>query len=167
MMEDQKMPNWKTLFKSDHFIAAVELVGKKPVTMTIDRVQSVKLEQEDRTMKDKPVIFFKEIKRGWVFCKTTGFCLAAMYGDDYATWGGKRVTLHSEMVQVGAKMEPGIRVTGSPDIEKPLAVKIKLAKKKAFTVKLVPTQVSGMPPLDPPPPSEDAPPPSDEQAPIS
>jgi hypothetical protein len=164
------MPSWKTLFRSDHFISAVELENKRP-TMTIDRVQSVKLEQEDGSNKDKPVIFFKEIHRGWVFCKTTGFCLAAMFGDDFSTWPGKRVTLHSEMVQVGPKKEPGIRVTGSPDIEKPLAVKIKLAKRKAFVVKLVPTQApKGGPELrdaPPPPPEDQASPPDTQDAPIS
>jgi hypothetical protein len=159
------MPNWKTLFKSDHFISGAELENKRP-TLTIARVQSVKLEQEDGRQKDKPVLFFEEIKRGFVFSKTVGFCLGAMFGDDFSTWPGKRVTLHSEMVQVGAKKEPGIRVTGSPDIEKPLMVKIKLAKKKAFTVKLVPTQAKGDALRDPPP-SEEAPPPPDEQAPIS
>lgn len=158
------MPNWKTLFKSDHFISAVEFDTKKP-TLTIARVQSVKLEQEDGRQKDKPVIFFKEIQRGWVFCKTTGFCLAAMFGDDFGTWPGKRVTLHAEMVQVGPKMEPGIRVTGSPDIEKALAVKIKLAKKKAFVVKLVPTQAKGGGELRDAPPPDDQPPAS--EAPIT
>lgn len=152
------MPSWKVLFKSESFIAAVELEGKKP-TLTIDRIQSVKLEQEDGRLKDKPVIFFKEIKRGWVICKTTAFCLGAMFGENTDGWIGKRVTLHSELVQVGAEKQPGIRVTGSPDLEQAtMMVKIKLPKKKAFTTKLVKTTAKGGGELkDNPPPEAPAP----------
>jgi hypothetical protein len=150
------MPSWKTLFKSDNFISAVELENKKP-TLTINRIQSVKLEQEDGREKDKPVIFFKEIQRGWVFCKTTGHCLSAMFGEDYNGWVGKRVTLHAEPVQVGRETQPGIRVTGSPDIDKPLTVKIKLPKKKAFIVKLIQTIAKGSPELKDPQPTIDKP----------
>lgn len=156
------MPSWKSLFKSDHFISAVELENKKP-TLTITRIQSVKLEQEDGREKDKPVIFFKEIHRGWVFCKTTGFCLASMFGEDFSLWVGKRVTLHAEPVQVGRETQPGIRVTGSPDIDKPLMVKIKLPKRKAFTVKLIPTSVkSGVELKDPVPLTVETPAPPQE-----
>jgi len=129
--------NWKARFKGD-YIAAVEFGERRP-TFTIEKVETCKLEQEDGTQKDKGVIRFKETPRGWVFCKTTGFCLAAMFGDDDEKWVGKRVTLHAEPVQVGPKTEPGIRVSGSPDIDKPITVQIKLPKKKAFTVRLVPT----------------------------
>lgn len=155
------MGHWKNLFKSDHFISAVELGEKKP-TLTIARIQSIKLEQENGREKDKPVIFFKEIVRGWVFCKTTGFCLAAMFGDDTASWVGKRVTLHAEPVMVSGKSQPGIRITGSPDIDKPVTLKIKLAKRKAFVVKLTQTQAKGGHELKDPPPSSE--PPASESA---
>jgi hypothetical protein len=130
--------NWKARFKSEHFISAVEFGEKKP-TLTIAGITNCKLEQDDGKEKDKAVIAFKEIDRQWVFCKTTGYCLSAMFGEDDTQWIGKRVTLHAEMVQVGPEKQPGIRITGSPDIDKPIKVKIKLAKKKAFYVTLVPT----------------------------
>lgn len=161
------MPSWQTLFKNENFIAAIELMeGNKKPTMTIDRVNSVKLEDEDGKMKDKPVIFFKEIKRGWVFCKTTGFCLAAMFGEDIDNWPGKRVTLHAELVQVGGEKKAGIRVTGSPDLEKDaVSVRIKFMKKKAFILKLVKTAAKGSALKDPPPPTE--PPPVEPEAPAA
>jgi hypothetical protein len=78
-----------------------------------------------------------------------------MFGDNFEGWVGKRVTLHAEPVMVSGKMQPGIRVTGSPDIEKPLTVKIKLAKRKAVTVKLIQTQVKGGNDLKEPPSPEE------------
>jgi hypothetical protein len=126
--------NWKARFKGD-YISAVELADRM-TTLTIASVQTCKLEQEDGRQKDKGVIWFKEIKRGWVYCKTTGFCLAAMFGEDDDKWSGHRVTLKSEMVQVGKEKQPGIRVAGSPELEKPIKVSIKLPKKKAFIVML-------------------------------
>jgi hypothetical protein len=158
------MPSWQTLFKNENFIAGIELLeGNKKPTLTITRINSVKMEDEDGKMKDKAVIFFKEIKRGWVFCKTTGFCLAAMFGDDIDKWTGKRVTLHGELVQVGGEKKPGIRVTGSPDIDKDVSVRIKFFKKKAFVLKLIKTTPKGGHELkDPPPPTEPETPPAEE-----
>lgn len=154
--------NWKARFKGE-YIAAVELGNKKP-TLTIKKVDTIKMEDEKKKKDvDKAVIWFKEIPRGWIYCKTTGFCLAAMFGEDDEQWVGKRVTLHSEMVQVGPEKQPGIRVTGSPDIAKPIKVSIKLPKKKAFIVTLVPTGKSeaGTEYPEPAPEDMDAPPPDE------
>lgn len=135
------MAHWQARFKGndDRFISGVEFIDGKKSTLTIDHIEMHQLEQEDGSQKNKPIIFFKEIKRGWVYCKTTGHLMSAMFGDDDAKWSGKRVTLHGEMVSVSGEMKPGIRITGSPDIDRTLSVKIKLPKKKAFVVKLVPT----------------------------
>jgi hypothetical protein len=132
------MPHWKSMFKNANYISGVELEGKKP-TMTIARVTQVDLEQEDESKKGVGVVWFREIKRGWVLCKTTGFCLEAMFGADTNGWSGKRVTLHAEPVSTPEGMQPGIRVTGSPDLAKPINARIKLRKKKAFVIKLMPT----------------------------
>jgi hypothetical protein len=149
---------WKARFKGD-FIAAIEFGDKTP-TLTIAKIETVKLEQEDGKNKDKAVIWFKEIPRGWVYCKTTGFCMAAMFGEDDANWIGKRVTLFSEIVQVGRERAPGIRVKGSPDIDKPVKVSIKLPRKKAFTVVLRPTakNAGNSLPAQPDPPIDETPP---------
>ena len=125
------------MFKGD-YIAAVEFNGKTP-TLTIDHVNSVELEGEDGTKKGRPVVFFRETRRGWVLCKTTAQSLAAMFTPETDTWTGKRVTLVSEIVNVGKEKVPGIRVKGSPDLTAAVTFDLKLPRKKPRKVTLVPT----------------------------
>lgn len=124
-------------FKGD-FIAAVEFDGKQP-TLTIDHVKVVDLEGEDGKVKSRPVVYFRETKRGWVLCKTTAQALAAMFGAETDAWTGKTVTLFSDMVQVGRERKPGIRVKGSPTLAKPVTFELRLPRKKPQKVTLVPT----------------------------
>jgi hypothetical protein len=129
--------NWKLLFKGD-YIAAVEMGDKTP-TLTIKGVKLCKLEGEDGRQKDKGIVFFREIDRGWVLCKTNAMCLARMFGDDTNDWAGKRVTLFSTMVQVGKEKAAGIRVKGSPDLSSPMTVEIKLPRKKPVHMRMLVT----------------------------
>lgn len=129
------------MFKGD-FIAAVEFNGKTP-TLHIDHVQAVELEDDDGNKKSRPVVYFRETKRGWVLCKTTALCLARMFTPETDKWTGKGVTLFSEEVQVGKERVPGIRVKGSPDIAADITFDLKLPRKKARKVRLVKTQNGG------------------------
>lgn len=129
--------NWKLMFKGD-YIAAVEMGDKTP-TLTIKGVKLCKLEDDKGRQKDKGIVFFREIDRGWVLCKTNAMCLARMFGDDTNDWTGKRVTLFSTPVQVGKEKQPGIRVKGSPDLSSAMTVEIKLPKKKPFTMRMLVT----------------------------
>jgi hypothetical protein len=130
--------NWKLMFKGD-YIAAVEMGDKTP-TLTIKGVKLCKLEDDKGRQKDKGIVFFREIDRGWVLCKTNAMCLARMFGDDTNDWTGKRVTLFSTPVQVGKEKQPGIRVKGSPDLAAPMTVEIKLPKKKPFPMRMLVTK---------------------------
>ena len=134
-------------FKGE-YLAAVEFDGKTP-TLTIDHVQVINLEDDKGAVKAKPVVFFREVKRGWVMCKTTAMCVAKMFSVETDNWTGKRVTLHAVEVQVGPERKPGIRVVGSPDLEKPITFELKLPKKKAQKVTLRKTQAKGTPASDP------------------
>lgn len=129
--------NWKALFKGD-YIAAVELGDKRP-TLTISDVKLCKLEQEDGRQKDKGIVSFREVDRGWVLNRTNATCLAAMFGEDTEQWIGKRVTLFSTPVKFGPKVEPGIRVAGSPDLAADLDVTVKLPKKKPIVMRMTVT----------------------------
>lgn len=124
-------------FKGD-YIAAVEFDGKTP-TLTIDHVKVVELQDDKGQAKSRPVVYFRETKRGWVLCKTTALALAAMFTPETDTWTGKRVTLLAMDVQVGRETKPGIRVKGSPDLNADVVFELKLPKKKAQTVRLVKT----------------------------
>lgn len=85
---------------------------------------------------DKGVIYFQEIKQGWVMNKTNVACLAALFGRDTKGWTGKRITLTTEPTNTG----PGIRVYGSPDLTAPITVEIRLPKKKPIKKTMVCTK---------------------------
>lgn len=130
--------DWRAADKGA-YIAAVEFQGKEP-TLTISAVQLVKVEDEKtQREKDKLVVFFKEIERGWIPCKTTKFCMAGMWGHETDGWIGKRVTLHAQRVKFGRETVDGIRVKGSPSLTAPVKVVVKLPKKKPVTMTMVPT----------------------------
>lgn len=125
-------------FKGD-YIAAVEFDGKTPL-ITIDHVKVIELEGEDGRKKARPVVYFRESRRGWVLCKTTAQALAALFGPETDRWTGKRVHLRAEDVQVGKERKPGIRIAGSPDIEAPVTFELRLPRKKPKRITLAKTE---------------------------
>jgi hypothetical protein len=129
------------------YITAAEMVGKTP-TLTIQKVVLEKVESMKRDddaggkLKDRVVVYFAEGKsgRGWLLNRTNAECLRELCGSrDTADWIGKRVTLHAINVRVGPKMEPGIRVKGSPDLKAPLTFDLRLPRKRPQPMTLVPT----------------------------
>ncbi len=121
------------------YVTAVEL-GDKTATLTIGHVSLVKLEGEDGTIRERPVVYFSETPRGWVLCKTTALSVAAMFGTETNGWTGKRVTLYAADVQVGRERKPGLRVKGSPDLAAAVTFELKLPKKKTQSVTLSKTE---------------------------
>jgi hypothetical protein len=130
---------WEQRFKGE-YISAAEIGERRP-TFTIAKVGNVRMDDEKKKKEvDKPVIWFKEIDRGFVYNKTAGHSLAAMFGKDDNTWIGKRVTLYADPeVRFGGEQVGGIRIAGSPDIKEEVKVRIKFPKKKPFEVTLTPT----------------------------
>lgn len=128
------------------YITAAELVGKTP-TLTIDKVmlekvESLKVDDGGRgKVKDKIVVYFKESKgeRGWLVNRTNALCLVEMWGRETNDWIGHKVTLFVQQVRVGPKMEPGIRVKGSPELTAPLSFELRLPRKKPIQTTLLPT----------------------------
>ena len=146
--------NYLAMFKGD-YLAAAELGPKQP-TVTITSLKAVQMEDEKtQAMKEKWVVFFRETKRGWVINKTCAILIAGMFGPETQGWLGKRVTLYSTKVKLGGEKVDGIRVLGSPDLPAPVEVTVKLPKKKAQKVRLVPTAVGAS--IEPPPAPEEQP----------
>lgn len=115
-------------------------IGDETPTYTI---KGVSLEQlaslkpgaaEDKTVQ-KGVIWFNDTPLGWVMNKTNVECLKAVWGNDTNAWLGKRVTLRTEMTKTGL----GIRLKGSPDIDREITARVKLPKRKAQEFVIVPT----------------------------
>lgn len=126
--------HYLALFKGD-YITAVEFGGKCP-TMTIARVEEVGLEGDDGKVKTKGVVWFRETPRGFVLNRTNATCIAAMFGDETEDWSGKRITLHAQPVKLGPKTVPGIRVKGSPDLDRPVVAEVKLPRRKPRKIRL-------------------------------
>lgn len=152
------------------YITAAELVGHEPTMMidrvTLEKVESMKGDDDDDAkgkpkVRDRWVIYFRNSKtgRGWLVNRTNAECLKAMWGRDVNDWAEKRVTLMTQLVKVGRKMEPGIRVKGSPELTQPLTFDLKLPRKKAIPMTLLPTgktPAPEQPPADQPTTTEEA-----------
>lgn len=130
------------------YISAAELIGKQPVTLTIgkvalERVESMKINDDAGAAKEKDrvVIYFEGSKsgRGWLLNRTNAECLKELWGRETDAWIGKRITLHAQNVRVGPKMEPGIRVLGTPEITEPRKFDLRLPRKKPIPMTLLPT----------------------------
>ena len=116
------------------FMKAGEFRGRD-VTLTISVIELEDLPQDGGKNKTKGIIGFKETKKGLVLNRTNGECLKALFGRDTDAWIGKRVTLFpSEW-----NGEPAIRVKGSPELTKPMAIEVKLPKRRPIPMVLVPT----------------------------
>ncbi len=131
------MADYKIGFKGP-YIAAVDFGGKQP-TLTIESVKLESIPDDKGGNRDRWVVRFIGQDRAWLPNMTNAILMAAMWGRDTNGWVGKRVSLASEMVQFGREKVEGIRVKGSPDLEKPLDVEVKLARKRPQIVKLNPT----------------------------
>lgn len=129
------------------YITAAELIGKTPTLtinrVTLEKVESLKVNDDQGAgkTKDRIVVYFAESKseRGWLLNRTNAECLKEMWGRETNEWIGKKVTLYTTNVRVGPKVEPGIRVKGSPDLQAPLTFDLKLPRKKPTPCTLQPT----------------------------
>lgn len=129
------------------YITAAELVGKEP-TLTIERVTLEKVESMKATdddgagkLKDRIIVYFRESKggRGWLLNRTNAECIKELWGRETTEWTGHRITLYTTNVRVGPKMEPGIRVKGSPELTEARSFELKLPRKKPIRTTLLPT----------------------------
>lgn len=136
------------MFKGE-YVSAAEFGGKTP-TLTIRDVVLVRMEDEKKGEREKGVIHFMETDRGWVLNRTNALCLAAMFGPETDKWSGKRVKLHAVEVQLGKERVPGIRVVGSPDLDRPVTFELKLPRKRPQKVTMAVTKKETAPPPEPP-----------------
>jgi hypothetical protein len=101
----------------------------KAVTLTISAVEMEKMPDPDvpGAMKWKVVMAFREREMQLILNKTNGECLKGMWGKRVADWIGKRVTMHVRKVRgIGGQMVDGIRILGSPDIERDIDVECQI-----------------------------------------
>jgi len=122
------------------YLKAAEFDGTvlpKSPTWTIARIDVEELPdlKKPDAMKKKGVIYFRDVDRGWVMNRTNVECLKALFGGETTGWIGRRVTLCTEPTRTG----DGIRIYGSPDIEREVVATWKVPKKAAQTKRMIPT----------------------------
>ena len=94
------------VFESRYLAAAdVEEMGGE-VTYTISRVV---IEQIGQKKEDKPIVYFRQHKKGLVLNQINNTRLIGSLGDESDEWIGRNVTLEVEQVPFQGKIVPGIR----------------------------------------------------------
>jgi hypothetical protein len=130
------------------YITAAEIGAATPTLtiqrVTLEKVESIKVGGDDQgggKMKDKIIVYFRESKsdRGWLLNRTNAECLKELWGRETDAWIGKKVTLCTQQVRVGPKIEPGIRVKGSPELTATRTFDLRLPRKKPTPYTLHPT----------------------------
>jgi hypothetical protein len=118
------------LLTPSRFIKSADFLGKD-VTYTITKIQLEKLEGK-KGIEKKGIVFFSEEEKAWVLNRTNVECLKGMWGRETDNWIGKRVTLYPEAMKDSFTGEDitGIRLRGSPDLDRDVTITIELPRKK-------------------------------------
>jgi len=79
--------------------------------------------------------------KAWIPCPTTFRVMTALFGTNLTRrWVGHLLTIHRDpKVKVGNKVTGGIRVMGSPELDKPMPLEIKAGRAPVYRVTLRPT----------------------------
>jgi hypothetical protein len=121
------------------YISASEIGSKEPVVTVRDVTLAKLAPYEGGAGRDKNrlIIWIVGKDRGWVMGTTNAECMAAMFGEDTDGWIGKRLMIYTTMVQTRNGKELGIRIKGSPDLEKPITFELRLKRKRPVTLTML------------------------------
>lgn len=60
--------------------------------------------------KSKPVLYFREEKKGLVLTKATGLAITDMYGEEMDSWVGQKIVLFTAPKEIFGEIKPVIHV---------------------------------------------------------
>lgn len=139
--------------------------GREFFTLTIAQVFTEELDG-DKGKERKAILAFRETAQQHVLPKINAHCIAAMLGSDVRQWVGKRISLYATDRYMPFPGRTGedrfcVRIYGSPEIDKPIAVEFRPPRRKAIRMTMQPTgNADSQPKPQPPkpqPPAEAAP----------
>ena len=108
--------HYRKMFESE-YVGAWDLTDDqdRPVdkNVTIEKVEKKEIKSE-RGAAVKPVLFFRNTKKGMVCNVTNAQRIANMHGNDVADWVGKRITLYQTTTATKDGDVPCIRVRPTP-----------------------------------------------------
>jgi len=97
------------VFKSNYLQASD--LGDRQWTLVISHYEIEEMNSRQTGRKqEKPVLFFRGVKKGLVLNKTNTKTIEHVYGDELDDWIGRSVTLYPRMVDFGGEEVLGIRV---------------------------------------------------------
>ncbi len=105
------MPSAKEMYDTDTNYLKAEDLGGKEVSVTIEKVEVIKLNE-----KDKLFLSFAGKEKGLVLNKTNSSVIAKQYGDDYNAWGGSLIILYPTVTEYEGKTVDCIRLRVQLDI---------------------------------------------------
>lgn len=91
------------------YIKAADLQGRE-IPVIIDRVVLELIGGDSAEKKEKPVVYFRGKKLGWVLNLTNAGTIAESYGDETGDWAGREVVLFPAKAQFGREIVDAIRV---------------------------------------------------------
>jgi hypothetical protein len=136
------MADYRELY-AGKFLTGPECAEQPTFKITAVREEQVEDPEKPKQFRVKVVIyglFLRDRERPWIVCKSSAIMLAALFGEDHTRWVGRKVTLRFDPeISVDGRKVGGARPLGSPELEKPITVSIKLPRRKATRHELVPT----------------------------
>lgn len=133
------MTSYKKLF-TGKYLASDDLGDAEP-TVRIERMASeTVVDEEKQTSRVRWIALFEGKAKGMLLNRTNAILIAAIVGsDEIENWIGHAITIGVRDVKLGGQTVPGLRVIGSPELDKPRKVMIKMPRKKPMETILQPT----------------------------
>lgn len=100
--------DYRSMFEKDYVGAWDFTEGDK--TFTMKKVQRGELTAAGGRKSKKPVIYFREIDKGFALNATNGKTIAALYGPMVEDWEGKKITLYRSRTTMGSEEVDCVRV---------------------------------------------------------
>lgn len=119
---------WDDLFPN-RFLKATMLRDKK-VTLTIKRIEKELLPNNSGDEEPRSFLLFVETPLHMAINRTNSQLLQAIFGLDIEACYGKQVTIFQTQVKSFGKMEPAIRIWGSPELTADMQATVKLVKRQ-------------------------------------
>lgn len=89
------MPDYRKMFPPSAYLANWELEGE--ATVEILKVVFEEVQSPDGTKEKKPVVHFKDAKKGMILSKTKGRAIAKICGSlNTEDWPGHKITLYRD-----------------------------------------------------------------------
>jgi hypothetical protein len=145
------------------FLKAGLFQGRKP-TLLVTAVKTEKLPADDGEDEDRGLLYFKQTEKQLIVNSTNGQCIMGIMdhllgegkGRKVQNWVGHSFTFRSEKVKYKGKPVDGIRLEGSPELDRDIKVEVILPKRKPITMTMASTRKKPDPQQDPgPPPADD------------